>query len=427
MTAALGNLLDTAPCGFVSFADDGSILEINATLCARLSYSCDELHGKHVERILTVATRLFYQTHFFPMVMLHGHAAEVFLLLRDKSGEDVGMLCNAVRRDGGGAARTDCVLLEVRERRKYEDALLEARRASDLLNRSLEAHAAEMKVQQDQLEAQATELELQADTLAAVNNELQDRTRELERQRAVAEEARRIADTANRAKSDFLAVMSHELRTPLNAIGGYAQLIESEVYGPVTEPQLEALGRIARSQRHLLGLINDVLNLARIETGRVEYVVEDVSLATVMSELASMIEPQLGAKQLHYNVTLPNTPLLVRADREKFVQVMLNLLSNAAKFTAVGGSITVDGCPDPQTKNSVLIRVTDTGSGIPEEKLEAIFEPFVQVRGGAAQTADGTGLGLAISRNLARGMGGSLRAESKLGKGSTFFLTLPRA
>src|SRR6185503_2540203 len=113
-------------------------------------------------------------------------------------------------------------------------------------------------------------------------------------------DARRIADEANRAKSEFLAVMSHELRTPLNAIGGYAQLLESGVYGPVSQTQQDALARIARSQRHLLGLINDVLNLARIETGRLEYSVESVPLGDVMAELTPMIEPQIAAKKLEF-------------------------------------------------------------------------------------------------------------------------------
>ena len=428
LTAHLGEWLDTAPCGFVSFDDTGTIVAINATLCRRLGYAVEELAGQKIERILTVGTRLFYQTHLFPLVKLHGEANEIFLLLRAKDDETVGVLCNAVRRSRGDAPfATECILMEVRERRKYEDALLEAKRAADLLNQRLQAQAEEMEAQQEQLEQQATELEMQADSMQALNNDLHDRTVELERERGVAEEARRIADAANRAKSDFLAVMSHELRTPLNAIGGYAQLLEGGVYGPISPSQQDALTRIARSQRHLLGLINDVLNLARIETGRLEYSVESIPLNDVMAELAPMIEPQLAAKKLRFDVVRPDTPVVVRADRDKLVQVLLNLLSNAVKFTAAGGRITVRTRSSQDDADDVIVEVEDTGRGIPAEKVEAIFEPFVQVRGASSQATEGTGLGLAISRNLARGMGGELTAASEVGRGSTFVLRLPRA
>ena len=428
ITAHLGEWLDTAPCGFVSFDDDGTVLAANATLCHRLGYVVEELSGQKFEKMLTVGSRLFYQTHLFPLVKLHGEANEIFLLLRAKDGETIGALCNAVRRSRGGAPfATECILVEVRERRKYEDALLEAKRAADQLNQRLQAQAEEMEAQQEQLQQQATELEMQADSLQTLNNELHERTVALERERSVAEDARRIADAANRAKSDFLAVMSHELRTPLNAIGGYAQLLEGEVYGPVSQSQLEALARIARSQRHLLGLINDVLNLARIETGRLEYSVEAIPLGDIMAELTPMIEPQIAAKKVEFNIELPGTPVIVRADREKLVQVLLNLLSNAAKFTAAGGRITVRSHANQLTDREVVIDVADTGRGIPAEKLEAIFEPFVQVRGASAHATEGTGLGLAISRNLARGMGGELSVASEVGRGSTFPLRLPRA
>ena len=426
MTALLGELLDTAPCGFITFDDDGTVVVVNATLCHRLGYAFEELIGQKLETILTVATRLFYQTHLFPLLKLHGEASEIFLLLRAKDGETVGVLCNAVRRSRSGATfATECILVEVRERRKYEDALLEAKRSADQLNEKLQSQAEEMHAQQDQLQEQATELEMQADTLLTLNNALHDRTLELERQRSVADDARRIADEANRAKSEFLAVMSHELRTPLNAIGGYAQLLEGGVYGPVSQTQQDALARIARSQRHLLGLINDVLNLARIETGRLEYSVESVALDEIVAELAPMIEPQLAAKQLVFDVVNPATRVVVRADREKLIQVLLNLLSNAVKFTAAGGRITVRATR-VDTKSAV-VEVTDTGRGIPAEKLEAIFEPFVQVRAAAAHATEGTGLGLAISRNLARGMGGELSVASEVGQGSTFFLRVPLA
>jgi PAS domain S-box-containing protein len=424
MSGPSDELLDMAPCGFVSFGDDGRVSIVNATLLERLGYERDELVGRHIETIFTVAGRLFYQTHFFPLVKMHGRAQEMFLLLRTKAGEEVGALCNAVRRPHDGDVSTDCILLEVHERRKYEDALLQARRAAEKTNQLLEAQALELELQHQQLQEQAAELEVQAVAQQELNDELTERTFELERQRAAAEDAQHAADAANRAKSEFLAVMSHELRTPLNAIGGYTQLLETGVYGPVSSTQQEALGRITRSQRHLLGLINDVLNLARVETGRVDYSLEDVVLDDIIAELAAMIEPQIAAKRLVYAVELPESPLVVRADREKLVQILLNLLSNAVKFTPDGGAITMRCALRQNAVDTVLVEVADTGRGIPADKIEAIFEPFVQVRARRSGASEGTGLGLAISRNLARGMGGELTATSVLGAGSSFLLTL---
>ena len=250
--------------------------------------------------------------------------------------------------------------------------------------------------------------------------------------RADAEEARARAEEANRAKSQFLATMSHELRTPLNAIAGHVQLLALGIHGPLGEAQREALTRVDRAQHHLLGLINDVLNYARIESGRVEYDLQPVRAADVVRDVATMVEPQLQAKGLLFDVRLPDEAagaLLVRADREKLLQILLNLLSNAVKFTPAGGRVAVEAAAGdaPGEPDVVLVHVVDTGIGIPSDKLEAVFEPFVQVRSDFARGAGGTGLCLAIIRDLARGMGGDLRARSVEGAGSTFTVTLRRS
>jgi signal transduction histidine kinase len=235
--------------------------------------------------------------------------------------------------------------------------------------------------------------------------------------------ARAEAEAANKAKSEFLAAMSHELRTPLNAIAGYTTLLEEEIKGPVNDEQREYLRRVRRSQGHLLGLINDVLNFAKLEAGRVQFHPSDVPLRETLAEVDELIAPQVGAKEIHYEDRGCPDTLIVRADREKMRQIILNLLSNAVKFTPAGGRITIE-CGTAAGR-MVAVTVRDTGMGIPANKLEAIFEPFVQVGKGADR--EGTGLGLAISRELARTMGGDLTATSVLGAGSSFTLTLPFA
>jgi PAS domain S-box-containing protein len=235
--------------------------------------------------------------------------------------------------------------------------------------------------------------------------------------------ARTEAEAANKAKMDFLAVMSHELRTPLNSIGGYAELIEMGLRGPVTGAQREDLNRIRRSQRHLLGLINDLMNFAKLETGHVELSLTRVSVNEVLAVLDALTEPQVTAKGIQYHSSRCDPDIHVWADREKTHQILINLVSNAVKFTRSNGSIGVQCGTDG---DFVRFRVMDTGEGIPPEKLASIFEPFVQVKTGFTREHEGVGLGLAISRDLARMMHGDLTVASALGAGSTFTLNLPR-
>jgi signal transduction histidine kinase len=256
--------------------------------------------------------------------------------------------------------------------------------------------------------------------------------RDVTAQRKAEDELRRaheMAAAANQAKSEFLAVMSHELRTPLNAIGGHIQLIEMGVHGPINDTQLEALHRVQRSQRHLLSLINDLLNLARIETGRVDFEVAEMPLEPMVAEAVSMIEPLLSSHHLTCDIVdspyAPDPSVTVRADREKAQQILLNLLNNAVKFTPEGGRITVEARVSAESPGMAEVRVADSGVGIPAAKLDTIFEPFVQLGSRPTNPDIGLGLGLSISRDLARGMGGDLVAASDVGSGATFTLLLP--
>jgi signal transduction histidine kinase len=224
--------------------------------------------------------------------------------------------------------------------------------------------------------------------------------------------------------------MSHELRTPLNAIAGHAQILEMGLHGPVTPGQQEALERIGRAQRHLLGLINNVLNLTRIETGRVDYNIRPVLVSSVLADLSSLVQPQFAARRITLTTHLPESdggaPMFVAVDREKLIQILTNLLGNAVKFTPPGGHVDLALLPGSADSPTATIQVHDSGPGIPAEMLEAVFEPFVQLDRSLTTPAEGTGLGLAISRDLARGMHGDLRAESRTGEGATLILTLPR-
>jgi signal transduction histidine kinase len=296
--------------------------------------------------------------------------------------------------------------------RAGEDTRNEVSRLSATFNRMAE----EIAISHQELEQQVQEAR-------TVSRQLEVANAELLRTSADAREARDAAMQANRAKGDFLAVMSHELRTPLNAIGGYADILQLGIYGDVTEKQKEALARIVRSQQMLLSLINDVLNFAKLDAGQVQYRMMNVPLDAVLAQVEPLVAPQLEAKSLRFEFERCDPTIVVRADREKLTQIVLNLLSNAIKFTAPEGMIRLT-CDADATW--VRVHVHDTGMGIPSDRLEAIFDPFVQVDRTLNRPYEGVGLGLSISRDLAQGMGGTLTVRSVVGEGSTFTLRLRR-
>ena len=247
-------------------------------------------------------------------------------------------------------------------------------------------------------------------------------------------EARLEAEAASRAKSEFLAIMSHELRTPLNAVLGYAELLELGISGPLTDKMREQVGRIRTSAKHLLGLVNDILDLAKVEAGKLSVSSGPASAAATVASAIALIQPQAAARGLELVVQPLGDPSPVYlGDDERVCQILVNVLSNAVKFTEPSGKITIEvasSSPSPQSRlpaqrEYVNFCITDTGSGIPEEKLVSIFDPFVQAESGHARPSEGSGLGLTISRRLARLMGGDLVVTSKLGEGSTFTLSLP--
>lgn len=272
------DLLDRAPCGFISFHDDGTIIGANATLGQLLDVEARDLVGRSIEDILTIPARIFYQTHFFPLIKLHGRAEEIYFTLRAHSGASVHVLVNAVRNEVDGATRIDCVMLRIHERQKYEQELLDAKKA---------------------------------------------------------------AENANAAKMRFLSMVSHDLRTPLGAISGYADLLLLGARGEVNEAQAQDLRRIKDVSRFLLGLLDDILTFARAEAGALTVSRERVAVESVLAQVEAIVAPQLQKAGVEY-VREPGIPeLSVCADRDRLQQILLNLLGNASKFTPSGGRVSV--------------------------------------------------------------------------------------
>ncbi|MEX2109030.1 MAG: HAMP domain-containing sensor histidine kinase [Gemmatimonadaceae bacterium] len=267
-------------------------------------------------------------------------------------------------------------------------------------------------------------LEAKTEALAHALAETEASLRERDRARAEAEAARRAAQDANEAKGRFVNMISHELRTPLGAIGGYAALLDEGIQGELSEGQREYIARIRHNQTHIVRLVNELLDLAKIESGQFQMQLAPMPVQGVLDSVRTMIEPQVLEGKLQLVVQSCEPTLCLHADSERIKQIVLNLLSNAVKFTPPGGAVRIT---TEATTETVRLRVQDTGVGIPADRLEAVFQPFFQVEASQTRGGGGTGLGLAISRELARAMGGDLTVESVVSHGSTFTLSVPRA
>lgn len=353
-------LLDRAPCGYIAFNDQGIVRMANATIAGLLGYTPEELVGRHFETLLSVGARIFYHTHFFPVLKLHGEAEEVYLTLRSRSGTDIPVLTNGVRREREGEMQSECVFMRMLQRTQYEDELLRAKRA---------------------------------------------------------------AEAASAAKAKFLSMMSHELRTPLQAISGYCDLLLQEVSGPINAEQDSDLRSVQSASEDLVRLLQDILDFARFESGAAAITLADVSVEVALKRAEALVIPKLAEAHLRYQRVGCGADLRLRANADRLQQVLLNLLTNAIKFTPAQGVISVEcGVDEGLTR----IAVRDTGCGIPQENLSQIFDPFVQVdRNRVASRQRGVGLGLAISRELIQAMGGKLAVESEVGVGSVFTISLP--
>jgi len=401
--AWLAAIVDSSDDAIVGKTLDSIIRSWNAGAARMFGYTAEEIIGKSV-------------TELMPPELKHEEAAIVARLSR---GERVDHYQTVrMRKDG---TRID-VSLSVSPIRDASGAIIGAAKIARDITESKRLQDAERQLS-EQLQEQALELEQQVEEAQSLQEELEQTNDELHRAAEHAREAQAQAESANRAKSVFLATMSHELRTPLNAIAGYLDLLLLGLRGPLTAEQRTDLDRIKRNQETLLRLIEDVLDFAKLESGRIEYRLTDVPIDELLKTLETFVAPLLDKKGITYQFSPCGHELVARADRDKVEQIMLNLLSNAAKFTDQGRIEVRCAARDDELE----IDVIDTGRGIAGDLMATIFEPFVQGEQELTRTAEGTGLGLSISRQLARGMGGDVLVRSESGKGSTFTLLLPKA
>ena len=373
-------LFESAPDATFEVDEGGRILHANAEAEQMFQRSREELLHLTIEALVPerfrgahFGHRAGYAAH--PVRRPMGAGIDLFALRKDGTEFAVDIKLSPV------AGHVICVVRDVSERREAEEKI-------KMLNRSLERRSQE---------------------LAGANTELSLQNREVER--------------ANRLKSEFLASMSHELRTPLNTILGFSELLSEENAGALNDKQKRFVTHIQRDAHHLLELINDILDLSKIEAGRLELHLESFPMAVPAAEVLTSIRPLAASKRIAVDSDL-DTALVLNADRVRFKEILYNLLSNAIKFTKAGGRVWIESSTEG---GSIRLMVGDTGIGIAPADQEEIFESFRQASATTKGVREGTGLGLAITKRLVEQHGGKIWVESELGKGSRFYITFPMA
>lgn len=372
-------LLEAAPDAIMQVDADGRIILLNRVAEDMFGYSRDELLGQPVEILIPQelhARHVQHRAHYRQNPMTRTMGTGLALEGIRKNGSRFPVEISLSPSDSAEGFRVTAIIRDTTERRTAEESLRKVR---------------EEYTQQ----------------LAEANAELEMTNRELER--------------ANRLKSEFLASMSHELRTPLHTIIGFSELLGEELEGPLNEKQQRFVQHIHKDSLHLLELINDVLDISKIEADRLELRPEAFDFTALIAESLASVRSLAEAKS-HILESASNVPSAVEADRLRIKQVLVNLLSNAIKFTPEGGRIGVDARVQ---ESAVVVSVSDTGIGIPPEEHESIFDKFHQVGATTKGVREGTGLGLAITKRLVEQHGGRISVQSTPRQGSTFVFTLP--
>jgi PAS domain S-box-containing protein len=375
-------LLEAAPDGIVEVDGSGRIVLVNSQAERMFGYRREELLGKSVEILMPERFRGRHPAHrerygAHPVIRPMGSGLELRAVRADGTEFAVDINLSPFEGDIGGSVV--CVIRDVTDR----------------------------KLAEEQIKSLNSSLEQRTRDLALINSELEIRNREVEK--------------ANRLKSNFLATMSHELRTPLNAIVGFADLLARQTAGPLAQKQERFVQHIKESSRHLLALIDDILDLSKIEAGRLDLNFESFPLSVAADEVLSTLRPLAAAKEIDLTTDL-SLDVMLHADHVRVKQILYNLLSNAIKFTPSKGSVRLVA---RLQEGVVHIAVIDTGVGIPREEHEAIFEIFHRRLTSTQQASKGTGLGLSITRLLVEQHGGKVWVESEPDRGSQFHLTLP--
>jgi PAS domain S-box-containing protein len=478
--------LDDFPCGVVVVNTDGELRRVNQWLATELGHDPADFAPRHLDELLTKAGQVLYFSYLLPQLRLDQHIHESSLVFRKADGQTVEANVSGTLNHEQGEPRIVLVVTPMAKRRHIEAELQRMRRAAESapgmlfeLRRHAEGRAEvtyaspgiralyDLRAAEVRAMAQAWFERVHPDDRPALEalldepagerevrrvqyrvlrpegrvdwHELQATHSHSERDAAVwhgyvaditdrrkmehAALEKEAAQQANRAKSDFLARMSHELRTPLNAIIGFAQLLEAGVAGNVNPEQKRQLQIVDSSGQHLLRLIEDVLDITRIETGRMVIEPASIALAPVVEQSLRMIEPATRGTTVEIDTPLPEPTLQVVADARRLEQVLVNLLSNAIKYNRPGGTVTLR---TRAIDDEVRVDVADTGIGMDEAQQRDLFQPFNRL-GAERLSIDGTGLGLVIARSLVEGMRGRLEVESRAGEGSCFSVWLPAA
>jgi signal transduction histidine kinase/ActR/RegA family two-component response regulator len=369
-----------AACGLLVVQADGYIFRVNATMCGWIGATESELVGrKRLQDLFTVGGRVFHQTHCLPMLQVQGSVAELQVDIVHSDSTRIPMLMNVVRREGSDGTYDQVAFFIAKDRRAYERELLLARRTAE---EALNAR-------------RGAEIQLQ--------------------------ELNRALSLADRRKDEFLATLAHELRNPLAPIRNVVELLKRQL--PASDKNIKPLAVLERQVSHLTHLVNDLMDASRITQGHVDLRSEQFDLGTIMQAAADDLFPMVRSAGHQLHVTLPLPPITLHADPTRITQVILNLLTNAAKYTPHGGTIWLAARREEYT---AIITVRDTGIGIPPESLASVFQMFSQLTPALERAQGGLGIGLALVRGLVELHGGSISATSAgVGCGSEFEVRLP--